>query len=298
MREPLFARVIGADRHAHWLHRRRGPTCGSLPRARAFVAATFIVMALGPARGARADEKVTCGCNARLVRRAVPAGTEVVCAKLKPTREYYPAGSDPCTIGEPEQKADGSYVVKGPYWLYYPSGKLQAAGRFLSDKLIGQFVEYYESGGKKRVVDADLGSVTEFYEDGVKRAEIEKSGYFRAWYKTGKLRVEGEGAEAQPRGSWSYYDEDGTRTTVNHQFSPAPTASYLRGAGHPRKTGEWNYWTDTGVLLKTETYGVDGLSGPFAEYHPNGQMKEQGTLCREPQIGSVADVGRFGQAPT
>jgi antitoxin component YwqK of YwqJK toxin-antitoxin module len=118
--------------------------------------------------------------------------------------------------------ADG--LRAGKFSFYYPDGKLKCAGAYLNGVMFGFWDYYYPEGGKKATLNFPGGnnefSFLEFYDSLGHQTLKEGTGKFYWNWKEGlskKIRVEGEFANEQRAGTWTYHTNFGKFDVPTHK---------------------------------------------------------------------------------
>ena len=92
-------------------------------------------------------------------------------------------------------------LLEGAQYSYYESGKLESIYPFSSGKLNGLTKEYYENGKLKITKNWTMGSC---------------SGVCKEYYENGRLKATGQLSNNMKVGVWTYYDEFGYPSYMNH----------------------------------------------------------------------------------
>lgn len=127
---------------------------------------------------------------------------------------------------------------------YWDNGKLKSELRYENDKLNGECVWYYQSGGKMS---------QGFYVDDV------LDGCFMRWYPNGKLSEEG-------------WYKNGLRDSIGHTYSEK---GFLASEEHYRNgelDGEIKKWYDNGQLFQEGQYVEGMMDGQWFIYYPSGAL--------------------------
>lgn len=125
------------------------------------------------------------------------------------------------------------------------------------------FTEFWPNGQTRRVgkgqPGSPVGGVREYYEDGALHRE-EKYGDGK---RSGVWIVRDRAGRIVSHQTWDYYLMGHVVTGWHSDEVKAAEGPVEHGHGGTsgRKTGEWNYWTPDGRLLRTETYGPGPYSG-------------------------------------
>lgn len=207
---------------------------------------------------------------------------------------------------------DRNGLKQGRWKYFYEDGALREEGSFRNDKKDGFFKIYDRKGNLlelKKFVDgeevidapeiAKLDVVTEYYEtgviskvttykngleEGVSREYAEDGSIDRAViYAAGNIIGEGiMDEEGNKEGPWEEYYVDG---------SLRAKGSYLNN----RKTGEWVYYHENGVLEQKGTYDQEGRPvGKWVWYYDNENLWREEFFINGLQDGLVTEFDRNG----
>ncbi len=84
---------------------------------------------------------------------------------------------------------------------YYKTGELKMEGAYQNNKRHGKWVSYYKDGSKWAEATYENGK-----EEGMKIV----------YYKNGKVYYQGRMNAGERTGTWTFYDVEGGRTTINY----------------------------------------------------------------------------------
>lgn len=133
--------------------------------------------------------------------------------------------------------------IEGIYKKYYPDGTISEEIEYLNGEMNGMNKFYYPNGKDYAVFELKKGELI---------------GY-KFYDRTQKLIKEG-----RKKGGQFYYEGFSQLGQVN-----AKGLYTVKGG----KTGEWNYYTNNGVLSSKENYDENLLIGELISYHENGNIK-------------------------
>jgi MORN repeat variant len=161
------------------------------------------------------------GCSRTDAQNVTPPRTlaEALAAEFKCPTGAHDSGGGPIpgtVVRWCDIQREGRPVYHGPLWRWYPSGKLEGK-------------EYYING--------------------------DAAGVWPSYYENGHMSSLGEWESGHKKGSWKYWDEEGTlKTEVTYsEFDYARTDYYPSGrkkamgvSTQSGKTGKWTYWDQSG----------------------------------------------------
>jgi antitoxin component YwqK of YwqJK toxin-antitoxin module len=143
--------------------------------------------------------------------------------------------------------AEGAYVVEGDKYLQdgkwilnFDNGKIRRTGYYKKGMPIGTWQDYFSTGKLRKISNYGI-----FEQDGVQYSSL--SGSYQEYHQNGKLKVNGFYAATVS----TTYDT----IVVNDPVTGAEKQTLM-----PRKklvgnrTGQWEYYTETGEAEKKETY--------------------------------------------
>lgn len=93
--------------------------------------------------------------------------------------------------------------------IFFPSGKLQMAGKVINGKRQGVWSSWYESGAK----NSEAGFRNDMFD-----------GPYQVWYENGKLRMQGQHKSDKQVGIWYFFDEQTGDTIKVVDFDKNPNA--------------------------------------------------------------------------
>lgn len=144
---------------------------------------------------------------------------------------------------------------------YYPSGRVRVRGSYLDGVAHGIRREYTEDG------EVEMAYI---FEDGIIIAEgiIDPAGrcqgYWKKFYRNGRVKAEGHFTNNIKTGEWKYYEEEG----------------YMRYKGSYNEngfqTGAWNWFYEDGQMRKIENFRNGKLDGLTKEFDTNGNTIAKG----------------------
>jgi antitoxin component YwqK of YwqJK toxin-antitoxin module len=126
----------------------------------------------------------------------------------------------------------------------------------------------------------------------------QKQGYWKKFYRNGKMAYQGFFKDDKPRGAFVRFHETGVvsaRLNFSHCGDTATAilyntltrrvaeGKYLR----TKKHGIWNYFAPDGRLVFTEEFNEGVKNGRFLTYYANGQVFEQVTWKNDEKNGST-----------
>ena len=207
---------------------------------------------------------------------------------------------------------DRKGLKQGRWKYFYEDGSLMEEGSFRNDKRDGFFKTYDRRGNLlelKKFVDGEevidapeiarLDVITEYYEsgvisrvitlkngvaEGVSREYAEDGSIERAViYVGGNIVAEGiMDEEGNKEGLWEEFYLDG---------SLRAKGSYLNN----RKTGEWVYYHENGILEQTGLYDTEGKPvGKWVWYYDNENLWREEFFINGLQDGLVTEFDRNG----
>jgi antitoxin component YwqK of YwqJK toxin-antitoxin module len=116
----------------------------------------------------------------------------------------------------------------------------------------------------------------------------QKQGYWKKFYKNGKVAYQGFFKDDKPRGLFLRFHENGVVSARMTFSTCGDTASAIlyntlrrevaKGKYlNTKKHSVWNYFAPDGRLVFTEEFNEGAKNGRFLTYYPNGQVYEQVT---------------------
>ena len=112
-----------------------------------------------------------------------------------------------------------------------------------------------------------------------------KQGYWKKYYKDGKIAYQGYFMDDKPRGEFLRYHENGklrARMIYSQCGDSAFTTLFYplgkviaKGLFYKnQKDGEWKYYTQAGMLVLVENFKYGAKHGEFKTYYPTGEVFE------------------------
>jgi antitoxin component YwqK of YwqJK toxin-antitoxin module len=126
----------------------------------------------------------------------------------------------------------------------------------------------------------------------------QKQGYWKKFYKNGKLAYHGFFKNDKPRGTFTRYHENGvisaklifsecgdtaSTTLFNTLGREVASGTYLR----TKKHGVWNYFGRDNSIVFTEEFDEGKKHGKFLTYYPSGQIYEMVSWSNDQKNGST-----------
>ncbi len=148
---------------------------------------------------------------------------------------------------------------------YYPNGNVRVKATFKDDKPEGVWREYSEEGEIEKSYIYRYGVIVG---EGIITEQGEKTGPWKEFYENGALKGEGAYEKDVKVGPWTFY----------HMNGEIEQAGVYDSLGRPE--GEWNWYYDSGILQRKESFR-DGLAeGLMSEYDELGNLITQGTYYK------------------
>ena len=195
--------------------------------------------------------------------------------------------------GRPNGKAafyhpNGAIASKGKYVNYLrdgkwawtnPRGNIDSTQTFKNGKLNGKAT--YFANGELIVV--------QFYSDG------DRHGTFKEFYSDGKKKVIGEYVQNLPHDTWTWYNEDRSKTRlvtfsrgVKHGYFKIWNKGQLVLTGQfaaDQRIGTWKWGREKKILDSLATYSAGVLNGEFKAWHTNKKPAVFGNYVQDDQDG-------------
>ncbi|MBE8723781.1 toxin-antitoxin system YwqK family antitoxin [Flavobacterium hungaricum] len=153
-------------------------------------------------------------------------------------------------------------LIEGTYKSYYPNKTLKRENIYNAGKIV-KMVDYAENGKKKYETyyndKEEMESYDCFDNDGNK--------YFVEKYKGGELKSALQFTVANPKGSEISLNKKGFEVK-NFDGSEKIKGDFVKG----KKTGEWTYLYDSGILRLKESYTNGKTNGIVTNYKSNGTI--------------------------
>ena len=92
-------------------------------------------------------------------------------------------------------------MLEGPFFEWYDTGVVHREGEFLKGELHGQWLTHWPDGELKSVCNWSNGAA---------------SGLCRGWRQSGALEFEGSYLDNARRGTWRFWDEEGTLEVIDY----------------------------------------------------------------------------------
>lgn len=134
-------------------------------------------------------------------------------------------------------------------WAYFYDdnrSQIKMTGEFVNNKRDGLWIKYYKNGNRKNEVT---------YENG------KPKGPARFYYENGNIQEEGNWQVKYWVGDYRYYHENGI---LSYEFHFDQQGS---------RTGEQNYYFETGDLMITGKWNQGKEDGVVTEYYEDGSIK-------------------------
>lgn len=153
-------------------------------------------------------------------------------------------------------------LIEGSYKSYYPNKTLKRESIYNAGKIV-KTVDYAENGKKKYDTyyndKEEMESYDCFDNDGNK--------YFVEKYKAGELKTSFQYTAANPKGSEISLNKKGFEVR-NFDGSERIKGNFEKG----KKTGEWTYLYDSGIVRLKESYTNGKTNGITTNYKSNGTL--------------------------
>lgn len=178
-----------------------------------------------------------------------------------------------CSVSFAQNKKDSQGRKQGVWKKAYRDVQVyQYVGQFKNDKPYGEFTYYYKSGNVQSKIKFLNGGTT---------------AYNKMYHESsGRLMAQGKYVNQQKDSLWLYYDNVGNlksqETFVNGKLE-GQSVTYYEPQG-----GKY-------VVAKYEYYKNGVRDGQFKEYHPNTQLKSEGTYKDGNRNGMVKNFYPSGK---
>ncbi len=173
--------------------------------------------------------------------------------------EFYYTGYSPLGVITSEGLYDLKGGKKGIWKFYSTNGSLTEQGKYLDNKIQGDYTSYYKNG--------DIRTITPHKNDTL-------SGYYVDYHKNEKISTQGWYKKNNQHGEWRSYSLDGTLSIINFLH---------KGLLH----GEQHYFSGDGKLSQISEYEYDRNIGD-SYFDRNGKVFEK--LNYDDKIGSYEKV--------
>ena len=148
----------------------------------------------------------------------------------------------------------------GPFQKRFPTGELEAEGRYANGLQEGEW-SYYHKGGALRARGSWAAGL--------------RDGEWRWWYADGTPQKEGRNVAGKPDGVWKEWYRDG---------GPRLVASWSMGVPH----GPWQQWHPGGQLSCDSSRKSGRMDGSFKTWYASGQIEQE----LDYQDGELTGAGR------
>jgi antitoxin component YwqK of YwqJK toxin-antitoxin module/tetratricopeptide (TPR) repeat protein len=187
--------------------------------------------------------------------------------------------------------AEGKSKDKKMFVKYkYTNGNPESEGQLENGKKTGEW-NFFMRNGKRIKTENDIedvadGKLTTYFTNDSTEFTInftkgEKDGYYKAWYKNGKLYCEGWYKGDKQVGDWYFYNEKGNLVTHNY-FDGGVTSGWQYHFNPNGKPLTSTYY-QADVLQKslffdstgTQSYAIElkNGAGDFISHYPNGKSR-------------------------
>ena len=139
-----------------------------------------------------------------------------------------------------KKKCEGSFINdkrEGKWMCFFPTGKIESEGVYKDDAKEGEWIVYFDSGDNYSWKENRSFSIHEKqnYKKGV------KNGAYTLYHHNKRIYIS------------AYYKNDKIDSVYNEYYANGKINSlgmYKEG----KKIGEWNYFSETGAIIKTEKF--------------------------------------------
>ncbi len=170
-------------------------------------------------------------------------------------------------------KTSGSYHLGQPYGMwtqFYESGRPLSQGLLEGDKKQGLWRFYFQNGNL-RAIGPYKNNVQDsiwnyYFEDGKTKAQTtfaEGRGFYKEFFQTGKVRMQGKMVDGKSSGKWEYFYETGILKAEGEENEGV-------------KNGFWKFYNEAGGLESEGGYENGLQTGKWKYYHPNGSLSQEG----------------------
>ncbi len=185
---------------------------------------------------------------------------------LRPESEDLVMAGGAFKVRQQYRMGKGDEQIRSGRWLLLDrDDRVRAKGRYAADRPHGWWTVYHENGGKaiqgRCSRGAKIGTWKSWYPTGQIQAHWEcergqqpkwddrttevgpsnRTGPVRVWWPNGQVRLEGQYADDEEDGDWTYYDRGGCKTAEG---------PYRRGCRH----GIWSLWDKPGGKPRRVAY--------------------------------------------
>ncbi len=136
---------------------------------------------------------------------------------------------------------------------------------------------------------------------------IEADGFYREYYPSGQIFVDGQFKKGRQEGDWTYYYESGKENRKATYKNGQPhgaweirradgTLSAKRGFHEGLRDGEWIIYDETGEKpLREEHYDKGKKDGTWKVWFPSGKVRQEVVFKQDKQEGMSVEWGEDGK---
>jgi uncharacterized protein len=176
----------------------------------------------------------------------------------------------------------------GNWKYFFENGKLKMESDLFEDRIGGKWTYYFENGkvSQEGVIeqlkskgfyseDAREGNWNMYYEDNTLKAQAiyeQDEAWYREFYPSGELKMEGKISEGSSDSTWTYYYKNGIVKAKGEENGGL-------------KEGNWIYYHPNGEKESEGTYENGQKNGPWKYFYSDGAVNAEGQLLKDQKQG-------------